>query len=79
MRSPAEHAAGTIPGAVNIPVDTMRDVLAKNPDAIAPDAVVFCQVGLRGHVATTLLRGHGVKVRNLSGGYVTWSHAQQGT
>ncbi|RRD61529.1 FAD-dependent oxidoreductase [Leucobacter sp. OH1287] len=79
VRSPAEHAAGTIPGAVNIPVDTMRDVLAKNPDAIAPDAVVFCQVGLRGHVATTLLRGHGVKVRNLSGGYVTWSHAQQGT
>ncbi|MBB4071387.1 FAD-dependent oxidoreductase [Canibacter oris] len=76
VRSPGEHAAGTIPGAVSMPVDTLREILAVDPGAVADGAIVFCQVGLRGHVATTLLREHGIRVRNLSGGYLTWSHAQ---
>lgn len=76
VRSPGEHAAGTIPGAVNMPVDELRDLLAADPGAVAEGAIVFCQVGLRGHVATTLLREHGIRVQNLSGGYLTWSHAQ---
>ncbi len=36
---------------------------------------MFCQVGQRGHVATQLLNQWGQDVRNLDGGYATWSHS----
>jgi len=69
VRSPAEFAAGSIPGALNLPLDELRDRLAEVP---AGDLVVHCQVGLRGHLATRLLAQHGFPVRNLDGGYRTW-------
>lgn len=69
VRSPAEHAAGAIPGALNVPLDELRDRLDELP---AGPLVVHCQVGLRGHIATRLLRQHGRDVRNLDGGYRTW-------
>jgi rhodanese-related sulfurtransferase len=33
-------------------------------------------VGQRGHIATQILKQHGIDVVNLSGGYVTWKNAQ---
>lgn len=72
VRSPEEFANGSIPGAINIPVDELRQRI----DEIPSEVVVFCQVGLRGHVATTLLSQYGRKVTNLDGGYVTYSHSQ---
>ncbi|MDT0202275.1 FAD-dependent oxidoreductase [Nocardioides sp. AE5] len=69
VRSPAEHAAGAIPGAVNIPVDELRDRLAEVPPG---PVVVHCAVGLRGHVAARLLAQHGRDVANLDGGHRTW-------
>lgn len=69
VRSPAEHAAGAIPGATNLPLDELRDRLDELPPG---PLVVHCQVGLRGHIATRLLRQHGRSVRNLDGGYRTW-------
>lgn len=72
VRSAAEHANGAIPGARNIPLDDLRDRLDELPDG---PLVVHCQVGLRGHTATRLLRQHGREVRNLDGGYRTWQDA----
>lgn len=72
VRTAAEFAAGTIPGAINIPVDELRDNISRIKD----NAIVFCQVGLRGHIATSLLSGHEITVSNLDGGYVTWSHSR---
>ncbi|WP_149084267.1 MULTISPECIES: FAD-dependent oxidoreductase [Microbacterium] len=72
VRSPAEYADGAIPGARNIPLDELRDRLDDLPDG---PLVVHCQVGLRGHIATRLLRQHGRAVRNLDGGYRTWRDA----
>lgn len=69
VRSPAEFAAGSIPDAMNIPLDELRERLDDLPDG---PLVVHCQVGLRGHVATRLLLQHGRQVRNLDGGYRTW-------
>ncbi|MDO4761279.1 MAG: FAD-dependent oxidoreductase [Corynebacterium sp.] len=71
VRTPSEYAAGTIDGARNIPVDELREHL----DEISNDAIVFCQVGLRGHVASTLLQGHGITVKNLDGGYLSYYHS----
>lgn len=72
VRSPAEYARGHVPGALNVPVDELRGRL----DELGPrerPLVVTCQVGLRGHVAARLLIQHGFRVRNLDGGYRTWS------
>ncbi|QIZ99844.1 FAD-dependent oxidoreductase [Leifsonia sp. PS1209] len=69
VRTAGEHAAGSIPGAVNIPVDELRDRLAELPAGLI---VVHCQVGQRGHTAARILDQHGFDVVNLDGGYRTW-------
>jgi NADPH-dependent 2,4-dienoyl-CoA reductase/sulfur reductase-like enzyme/rhodanese-related sulfurtransferase len=75
VRTPAEHAAGALPGSLNIPVDELRARLAEVP-ADRP-VVVYCQVGLRGHTAARILAQHGRDdVRNLDGGWLTWRAGQ---
>ena len=73
VRTAGEFAAGVIPGSINIPVDELRDHLDELKDK---HIIVHCQVGQRGHTATQILRGHGLQVKNLDGGYVTWRTAQ---
>ncbi|HHV21683.1 MAG TPA: FAD-dependent oxidoreductase [Propionibacterium sp.] len=70
VRTPEEYAAGAIPGAINIPVDDLRERLDELPEG---DLIVHCAVGIRGHIAGRLLAAHGREARNLSGGYRTWS------
>lgn len=74
VRTPAEYELGTIPGFVNIPVDELRGRLAELPkDRLI---VVTCAIGLRGYLAYRILKQHGfTDVKNLSGGYKTWSAA----
>jgi NADPH-dependent 2,4-dienoyl-CoA reductase/sulfur reductase-like enzyme/rhodanese-related sulfurtransferase len=67
VRTPAEHEAGTIPGAANLAVDDLRARLDELPRS--REILVFCQVGFRGYVAARLLSQRGFRVRNLSGGY----------
>lgn len=70
VRTPREFAAGHIPGAVNIPVDELRERMGELPrDA---EIAVYCQVGQRGYVATRLLRQRGYAAVNVSGGYKTY-------
>ena len=69
VRTPREFARGSVPGAINVPVDELRGRL---DELDQKDVVVICQVGQRGHVATRLLRDSGFNAKNLSGGYQTW-------
>ncbi|GAA4477987.1 FAD-dependent oxidoreductase [Rhodococcus olei] len=69
VRTPEEYAAGSIPGSVNIELDTLRARAGQLP---AGEVVVTCQVGQRGHTAARILRQLGHDVRNLDGGYRTW-------
>ncbi len=69
VRSAAEHAAGAIPGSVNLPLDVLRNHIGS---LAAGRVVVYCEVGQRGHTATALLRELGIEARNLDGGYRTW-------
>jgi NADPH-dependent 2,4-dienoyl-CoA reductase/sulfur reductase-like enzyme/peroxiredoxin family protein/rhodanese-related sulfurtransferase/TusA-related sulfurtransferase len=71
VRTVSEFEMGSIENAVNIPVDELRArmwELDKNREIL-----VFCQVGLRGHVATRMLLQNGFKAKNLSGGYKTYT------
>ena len=69
VRSPAEHASHSIPGAVTIPLDELRNRRSELP---ARPLIVHCQVGQRGHTAARLLTQLGHDVVNLDGGYLTW-------
>jgi NADPH-dependent 2,4-dienoyl-CoA reductase/sulfur reductase-like enzyme/rhodanese-related sulfurtransferase len=71
VRTFQEHALGSIPGAVCMPVDELRDRLEDLPKD--KELLLFCQVGLRGYVAARLLMQHGFTVRNLSGGYRSYA------
>ena len=74
VRTSDEFALGTLPGAVNIPLDELRDRLTELPE----DRMIytFCAVGLRGYLAYRILIQHGFeKVRNLSGGLKTYRAA----
>ena len=74
VRTSDEFALGTLPGAVNIPLDELRDRLSELPK----DRMIytFCAVGLRGYLAYRILTQHGFdKVRNLSGGLKTYRAA----
>lgn len=69
VRTQDEHQSGNIPDALLIPVDTLRD---RVEELRGKDVIVTCAVGQRGHTATQILRQHGIKARNLDGGYTTW-------
>ncbi|GGK11000.1 CoA-disulfide reductase [Parabacteroides faecis] len=74
VRTADEYSLGTLPNAINIPVDELRTRLSELPKD--KSIVVSCAVGLRGYLAYRILTQHGFKnVKNLSGGYKTWSVA----
>lgn len=71
VRMPVEFTQGSIPGAVNLPLDDLRGRLAELPQD--RELRIFCQVGLRGYVACRMLTQLGYRCRNLSGGYRIYS------
>jgi NADPH-dependent 2,4-dienoyl-CoA reductase/sulfur reductase-like enzyme/rhodanese-related sulfurtransferase len=76
VRPIAEHASGHVPGAVSVPLETLRDGLAALPrDA---SIVVYCGTGRRGYLASRILVQAGYNdVRNLEGGLRSWELMEQ--
>lgn len=70
VRTASENSAGSIPGSTLIPVDELR---VRVDEITAPEVIVHCKVGQRGHTATQILRSHGINAVNLDGGYLTWA------
>jgi CoA-disulfide reductase len=71
VRTDIEFNNGHIDGALNIPVDNLRERLAeldKNKEIIE-----YCQVGQRGYIAARILSQNGFKVKNITGGYKSMS------
>lgn len=75
VRTIGEFEMGHIPGAINIPLDQLRDNLSLLPPG---PFIVSCAVGVRGHTAAALLAQRGYDVRNLDGGYSTWRMGNYG-
>lgn len=74
VRTPAEYASGHIPGAVNIPLDELRDRLSEVPSG---KLAVTCAVGLRGYLAVRVLRQRGFDAYNVSGGMSVYGLAMR--
>ena len=72
VRTDSENAEGSIPGAVLMPVDSLREHARELADK---EVIVHCEVGQRGHTAVQLLKGYGIRAKNLDGGYITWRAA----
>jgi Rhodanese-related sulfurtransferase len=70
VRTPREIESGGVEGAVNIPVDDIRDRLEEIPQD--RPILVTCQVGIRAYVANRILRQKGYRVYNVSGGYMSY-------
>jgi CoA-disulfide reductase len=67
VRSELEFDNGHLEGAINIPVDKLRE----NMNELDKNKLIldYCQVGLRGYIASCILSQHGFKVKNMTGGY----------
>jgi hydroxyacylglutathione hydrolase len=76
VRNPGEHALGSLPDAVNIPVGQLPTRL----DELDPNrpTVVYCAGGYRSSVAASLLRANGfADVSDIVGGYGAWTDVVQ--
>jgi CoA-disulfide reductase len=74
VRSEEEFNNGHVEGAINIPVDNLRERMSElNPNKMI---VEYCQVGLRGYLADCILSQKGYQVMNVTGGYKTASSLQ---
>ncbi|WP_099191554.1 CoA-disulfide reductase [Tepidibacter mesophilus] len=71
VREEIERDMGYIKGSINIPLGEIRNKLDEIPKN--KEVYITCQVGLRGYLASRILSQNGYKVKNLDGGYKTYS------
>ena len=71
VREPVEREFGFIEGSINISLNDLRTRLEELPK----DQTIYvsCQVGLRGYLAARILKNNGFQVKNVDGGWKTYS------
>ncbi|MBV7694641.1 rhodanese-like domain-containing protein [Streptomyces sp. TRM70350] len=72
VRTPAEYAAGHLPGALNIPLDQLHRALPALREARG-DLLVVCASGRRSEQACVALAEEGVPAMTLAGGTQEWA------
>jgi glyoxylase-like metal-dependent hydrolase (beta-lactamase superfamily II)/rhodanese-related sulfurtransferase len=76
VRTPAERAAKSIPGSVNLPLMQLRSRLHELPRD--RQIVVFCAGGYRSSIAASLLEREGFNdVSEIAGGIAAWEQSGQ--
>ena len=70
VRSEQEYKTSHIHGAINIPLDNLRDTIMHLDKS--KEIIVYCRTGVRGYAAQRILSQGGFYVKNLSGGYETY-------
>lgn len=63
VRSPAEFASGALPGAINLPVQSLRQKMGE----LSKDSpvIVYCASGMRSARAASVLKTAGFEVHDL--------------
>ena len=73
VRTPAEFAAGHVPGARNIPHDLLSSRLAELAPLRDKQVVLYCRSGRRSLLAEDVLRKAGfTRIGHLEGDYLAW-------
>ena len=62
-----EFQNGHIEGAINIPLDTLRNRLGELDKE--KEIIINCQIGLRSYIGNRILKQNGFNAKSLSGGY----------
>ncbi|MFE0172302.1 rhodanese-like domain-containing protein [Streptomyces sp. NPDC059002] len=76
VRSAGEYAQGHVPGAVNIPLDSVQELLPELRQAADRRGLaVVCAAGPRSQTACAQLARAGVEALSLDGGTSAWSAA----
>ncbi|MCY6370869.1 DsrE/DsrF/DrsH-like family protein [Clostridium ganghwense] len=70
VRTDLEQETGSIEGSTHIPLQQLRARL--NELDKAKEIWTYCQIGLRGYLAERLLKQHGFKVKNITGGFKSY-------
>lgn len=71
VRTKAEYDQGHIEGALHIPVDELRTrSMELDPNK---EIYAYCAVGMRGYIASRILKQKGYRVKNVTGGYRSYS------
>jgi hydroxyacylglutathione hydrolase len=74
VRTPAEYAAGHIPGSRNIPLGHLAALLGALP--IGQPAIVYCQGASRSPIAASILQAHGWEIiTEMRDGFDGWQAA----
>lgn len=78
VRTPAEFAAGHVPGARNVSHEELPARLAGLSSLKDKDVVLYCRSGRRTAIAEKTLRTAGfTKLLHLEGDFLAWEAAQQ--
>ena len=75
VRTEPEWILGHIPGALHIPNTELRERMGELSKS--KEWVLYCSVGRRAYVMERMLKQHGYRVRNLSGGWQTYAVATE--
>ncbi len=70
VRDTDELTAGRVPGSIHIPIDELRERLGELP--ADRELAFLCRVGQRGYFAARMASQRGYRVKNLSGGWLTY-------
>lgn len=72
VRKVEEYENGTIPNAVNFPLDSIRNHIETIKTFNKP-IIIFCQRGLRGYLAELILNHNNINnIVNVAGGFKLW-------
>ncbi|MEX1382374.1 FAD-dependent oxidoreductase [Lutibacter sp.] len=72
VRTAQEYERGTIPNAINYPLDSLRSDIETIKTLNKP-IIIFCQKGLRGYLAELILNHNKINnVVNVAGGFKLW-------
>ena len=78
VRTPAEFAAGHVPGARNVSHDQLDGRLAELDALRGKDVVLYCRSGRRTTLAADVLRKAGfTRLLHLEGDYLAWEAAHR--
>jgi rhodanese-related sulfurtransferase len=80
VRTPAEFAAGHVPGARNVSHDQLATRLGELAGLKDKEVVLYCRSGRRTKLAEQTLRAAGfTRLRHLEGDYPAWEAGQRPT